>query len=263
MFMLKTRYFLANLYHCCIHKSGSQWIPQLFSDPVVLKRSGLPVHRYEARLPQGYDPRRITERTFVHPFPRGTVVSPIYIDFPCFERIPKPRRYRAFYIMRDPRDVVVSYYFSWKTSHAGGSEEMLALRRRLNAIPMEEGLMATMESLAEGRNFDGLRSWRDAALRDPAARVFRFEDLIGTRQQETFRALFNHCRVRLTDAELAGLLDRHSFERLSGHKPGVADEKSHYRKGVSGDWRNYFSVRVSRRLTELAGDLVPYLGYPA
>jgi hypothetical protein len=41
----------------------------------------------------------------------------------------------------------------------------------------------------------------------------------------------------------------------------VEDAISHYRKGVSGDWRNYFTPRVQSHLDKVTGGLVAALGY--
>jgi hypothetical protein len=55
---------------------------------------------------------------------------------------------------------------------------------------------------------------------------------------------------------------RHSFEKLSGgREPGQEDVKSHYRKGVHGDWRNHFTPAITRRFKALYGDLLVVGGY--
>jgi Sulfotransferase domain len=36
----------------------------------------------------------------------------------------------------------------------------------------------------------------------------------------------------------------------------------HYRKGVAGDWQNYFDSSLRRHFREVTGDLLDVLGYP-
>ena len=53
-----------------------------------------------------------------------------------------------------------------------------------------------------------------------------------------------------------------SFEKLSrGRQRGQEDPSSFYRKGVAGDWRNYFSEEDRRVFKEEAGELLIRLGY--
>lgn len=53
---------------------------------------------------------------------------------------------------------------------------------------------------------------------------------------------------------------RVSVERLSGRAKGVEDRNVHYRKGVAGDWRNYFTDEVHQFSDDKAGDLVSSFG---
>ena len=53
-----------------------------------------------------------------------------------------------------------------------------------------------------------------------------------------------------------------SFEKLSrGRQRGQEDTSSFYRKGVAGDWNNYFTERDKQIYKEEAGELLIRLGY--
>ena len=61
---------------------------------------------------------------------------------------------------------------------------------------------------------------------------------------------------------LARILKRHSFIRnTNGRKQGQENVTHHYRKGVAGDWRNYFTPRVTKEFKQRYGDLLIELGY--
>src|SRR6185295_6056125 len=105
-----------NVYHCCVHKTASQWVRKILHDARTYQYCGLEVYNYEQEFPGGVDTRRITERTFEAEFPRRTIVTPIYIDLPGFQRLPRPDNHRAFFVPRDPRDVVIAWYCSVKLS---------------------------------------------------------------------------------------------------------------------------------------------------
>jgi hypothetical protein len=46
-----------------------------------------------------------------------------------------------------------------------------------------------------------------------------------------------------------------------GRKIGEEDEKSHYRKGIAGDWRNHLTDDHVKLFRKCHGDLVERLGY--
>ena len=109
-----------NIYHCCVHKTGSQWIRKVFADPAVYRATGLRTYAYGPRLDDG-DGAAPT-RDLVRPaVPRRRIVSPLYMPYDGFAALPKPEPWRAFFVMRDPRDVVVSWYFSSISSHPTNS----------------------------------------------------------------------------------------------------------------------------------------------
>ena len=55
---------------------------------------------------------------------------------------------------------------------------------------------------------------------------------------------------------------RNSFQfRSKGRRAGEEDEKSHYRKGKSGDWTEHFEDRHRDLFKELYPGLVPQLRY--
>ena len=249
-----------NVYHCCVHKTGSQWVRGVLADRRVYKYSGLKPYHYQSHLPGGHDPREIVDRSFVEPFPLGTIVSPIYIDYENFAKVPKPDHNAGFFVMRDPRDIVVSWYFSSRYSHRLMGD-LRDVREHLGGLSEVEGLLYSMRYLDDFGLFAALRSWNGKADRDPSVMVVKFEDLIGQRQVETFSALMAHCDIGIPAPTLSDLLRNHSFERLSGRRRGGEDQRAFYRKGVAGDWMTYFDQRLSAEFAAITDDLIPELQY--
>jgi hypothetical protein len=250
-----------NIYHCCVHKTASQWIARILSAEETYRGCGLRTHRYQRELPGGADTRKISERTFDKPFPPHTIVTPIYVGWENFTAIPKPPSWRAFFVMRDPRDVLVSWYFSWKHSHPvmGDVGEQ---REKLKSNSEEDGLCYGIEQLSEQGLFAALRSWMDAPKQSANVAVFRYEDLIDVNQLAVFQKLFAHCDIAMTEPLLRELLAANSFAALAkGRERGTEDVTSHLRKGVHGDWKNHFTPRVRDAFRGATNDLVEVLGY--
>jgi hypothetical protein len=248
-----------NVYHCCIGRTASQWLRRMLSDSHVYYRCGLRTYTYQDRLPGRVDPRRLTERVFEHPFPPYRIVTPLYFSFDNFRTLPKPSAYRAFFVYRDPRDIVVSGYFLRRNTDTLGNTA--ADRSFLQAASLEEGLIYAIDRAVRRGVFDAYRSWSVANSRDPNVKLIRYEDLTGGDFQPILD-LFSFCDVAIGPQELRELTDRYSFNRLSGgRRQGESDGASHYRSGVAGDWKRHFTARVDARFNEVAGDL-PYLfGY--
>ncbi|MDH3267127.1 MAG: hypothetical protein OEM25_09190, partial [Gammaproteobacteria bacterium] len=67
-------------------------------------------------------------------------------------------QHRAFHVIRDPRDIVVSAYFSHMRSHSTEEwPELVQYRNKLNSVSKDEGLALEIENRA--REFRHLSTW--------------------------------------------------------------------------------------------------------
>jgi hypothetical protein len=229
------------------HKCGTTWITRILND--VCQHAGLKMksHHYE-NLFEG-DIAAIRERdhfdlwNYVNAdvnFTRGLDV-------------------RAFHVVRDPRDVIVSAYFSHMETHSdAGWPRLRHYRPYLRSLTKHDGLLAEMEFnaifLAHMLMWDYTR---------PNILEVRFEDLI-LDDQARFQTIFGFLDLvpRLVSLErLRGIVEAHSFRALTGRKAGVEDPSSHYRKGVVGDWRNHFAPAHVEYFKKLYNPLLLKLGY--
>ena len=168
--------------------------------------------------------------------------------------------YRGYQVVRDPRDLVVSAYFSHRNSHElqAWLEEH---RKALLAADPVEGLHLQIDFWLMEYMLNQMREWD---FDNPNVLELRYEDLIADPVQELRRAyefigLFDR---GLTDSALSDVLQAHSFEAKSGgRKPGHSDEQSHYRRGLPGDWHNHFLPEHVDHFKEKYGDLVVAWGY--
>lgn len=248
-----------NIYHCCVHKTGSQWIKSLLSDIITYQYSGMAQYSYQSRFHDGYDPRSITDRSFTEPFPEDRIISPLYVTYQNFQDTPKPIRYKAFFILRDPREILISWYFSAKFSHIpiGYIPE---LRSKLRRLSFTDSMLFAIDYLDEFGLFGSMRSWKEAEGKDSNIVLVRYEDLV-TSSLESFGRLFTFLDIGMTPATLLELIQIYSFKRLSGRNVGTEDTKSHIRKGGSGSWKRHFNEKIESRFSDVTGDLVQRLGY--
>lgn len=251
---------LCNVYHCCLHKTGSQWIRKVLADPDVYRMTGLRTYAYAPRESTPRSDRGYADVSFDRSFPPRTLVSPLYIPYSNFAAIPKPDPWRAFFVARDPRDIVVSWYFSTARSHPTRSNPGLQRTRdHLATIDQEQGLIHTIGRLRDHGLFDALASWIEVDA--PGVLLVRYEDLVGPEAERWWDRLLDHCDVPVAGRERRELLARYSFEALSGRRPGEEDTGSKLRKGVPGDWRSHFTPAVRSAFDDAAPDLIGRAGY--
>jgi hypothetical protein len=244
-----------NVYYATIQKTGSHWFKAIFEDDRVRARSGLwsyPGHRYEWG-------------EFIPEFPPRHFVPALFMPYGLYEEIRRPPDHRTFYVTRDPRDVVVSWYFSMRDTHrlVGKVPQHRAV---LRACSQDEGLHYAIETLAY--TFAFMRSWAYAAPRDEHVLMVRFEDATA-RPFESFRAIFDHCRIPIPDDELRAVLadyTKDAMRRLDDERPfwrqRSLSEGSHYRPSASS-WRQAFTPEHHARFAAVNGDLLALLGYDA
>lgn len=241
------------VYHACVWKTASQWVRVILSDPRIYMYSGLKIYIPVQSANWWSCPEALA-------IPERCTVPGLYCSHDLFARIPKPAAYAPFFVQRDPRDILVSWYFSNRYSHKLGFPELDKRRQELAQLSERDGILATVGQFGAIANM--LRSWATAAKSDPSITIMRYEDLTGPDKAAAWSRLLTHCDIKVPADVLTKVLDTYAFEKISGgRKLGEEDKQEKYRKGVPGDWKNYFDKDTRQRFADLYGDLPRDLGY--
>jgi hypothetical protein len=203
--------------------------------------------------------------------------------------------HRGIHIIRDPRDIAVSAYFSHLHSHSVKEwSELEDYRENLRGMSKDDGLATEIHN--RKTEFGQLESWD---YRQPQVLEVKFESLADSSYDVVLRA-FQHLGLvdesdysipqrmkglfldvvdgiagkagsavtrpfrssRITGAELLAIAWKFRFQSLAGgRKQGVEDVTSHFRKGRPGDWVNHFTADHKSLFKELYPDLLTTLGY--
>lgn len=199
------------------------------------------------------------------PLPNAKIVGEIGNIFP---------QARILHIIRDGRDQAISHtHHRWnrvRPVEEGGKlmPEEVDKRDRYREDP--EKFLAAGESIfTEERIASAAKGWRSnvghsrsdgrALFGDHYAEV-RYEDLLERPEKEMAR-LFRFLGASDDENLVRRSVEKHSFERKTGRKPGDENSSAFLRKGVAGDWRNVFNERDRQIFKEYAGDLLVQLGY--
>ena len=171
------------------------------------------------------------------------------------------------FMWRDGRDVLVSQYFHYlfdrKSSNAATVQKY---RSQLdfsdyndvkNNLPKFIDFVFNKKSHQKHNWTQFVNKWAD---KDNIVHV-KYEALrINT--AETFQTvLFDLTGKHLQEERAKTIAEKYSFEQQSNRKAGQENRHSYLRKGIVGDWRNYFSKSSRKLFCECAGDELIKLGY--
>jgi len=240
---------VANIFAGSCPKSGSQWAKAVFDHPVVRSHTGL------FTLPQlDYWQRPL------HGFPGGTFVPGLYISYEQYRAMPKPLPHRMVYVFRDPRDIVVSAYFSSFTHRTVRALDAPKIRSALDGLSIDEA-MHWLLRYGEGHLRD-METWVGVEKTDESVATWRLED-IAADPTGAVSGMLEHCGVHLSQSEMDTVLaetSREALQRrdLEDRKPG---SESHYRVHRQG-FRELFKQEHYAAVEKVVPGLIEKLGYP-
>lgn len=150
-------------------------------------------------------------------------------------------------IARDPRDVLASAWHFFHQSRPRPDEVAAKTAFISSALPPLDNGARTMFALTQQYPTDCMivtyEHMREAPL-PVATQLFRF---LG---------------VAYDDAVVAECVARSSFTALSGGRaPGVTQDGSFFRKGVSGDWQATFTPEMNAMILNALGWMFPRFGW--
>lgn len=199
---------------------------------------------------------------------------------------------RSILVLRDGRDVMVSIYMNMVKGYLAVEESLSELGRASpgRVVRSHVGRHANLRRRFRylyGTNFDpwdtdrNLPKFIESEMKEPfipeaktpwpryvsawmdrAKQVtcVKYEDMLdqpGLALKSLLRAFDEEPK----DEDISYVVRRFSFARMTGRMPGVEDRRSFARKGVSGDWRNHFSLEARQVFDHYAGDVLIRLGY--
>jgi lipopolysaccharide transport system ATP-binding protein len=231
----------AAIFHVTHWKAGSQWVHKILLDCCPER-----VVRPELDMGQ-----------FLHrPVAAGMVYPTVYVTREEFDGVRLPPRWARFVMIRDLRDTLVSGYFSLRHSHPP-HQEVQHWRGALEGAAQADGLIRLMTDGWLDMSAAIQRSWVSAG--EP---LVRYEDLLANDLKILEAVLLRRCGLAVPRERFRAAVEANRFERLTGgRRRGQEDVAAHERKGVAGDWRNYFSKRVTRVFKERYGRLLVDTGY--
>ena len=181
---------------------------------------------------------------------------------PDGELVVSPRATRcALYMIRDPRDVAVSW-----AHHAD-----VALAVAVEGLCSPEAALARNTKRLEDQVRQRLGTWSQHVIswtEDPPfpVHVLRYEDCLAD-PVPTFHAAFTFAGVEATMDEMAIAVERASFDRLSaqerssGFRERQSPRNPFFRSGTAGTWKETLPGHLAQRLLDEHGEVMATYGY--
>ena len=182
------------------------------------------------------------------------------------EKCPRPRILKShslfdmrfkkiIYLIRDPRDVYVSYFHYLKKKLPNNQQDFSVFLRKKDLYP--------------SRWHVHIESWLMAEKNDFL--VIRYEDMLLDTYAE-LRKVVQFLAWEISDVKLSEAIKKSSFKemfRLENEKgrPFRSEEdksgsSKFVRSGKSGEWKSYFSKEDLEFLRSECGNLLEKMGYP-
>ena len=240
------------VFHCCAWKTGSQWIRLILSDPRFYMATGLKPLAIFNPPEIDADPTKLI-------VPDKRIVTNFFAYYSTYNEVQKPENHRVFYVVRNPRDLLVSWYFSNRYSHRP-TPEIDGWRKDMMGMDDEQGLICTIGLFHEVR--DRVKSWVDASLTNPNLVIVKFEDLTGENQQEAWRELLDHVGLESVSSNLLQqLLEFYHVSKLTPPVKEGADTQFEKYGNAGKPRRANITTKVENVLTKRYPNLLKDFGY--
>ena len=232
---------LPTVIHVTHPKAGSQWVAQILADCT-------PDRIVPPRLRSG--------QLFFWSAQPGMVYPTVYARKQQFDTLSLPENSRIFVVIRDLRDTLISYYFSFLKSHAELDRTIYDARRTLSRLSLEDGLLHMLDGwMAPAAQIQ--LSWSESGYQ-----LIKYEDLIDNDVEMFEQILVDQCGLDISPSKLKSIVLANRFERYTNGRPrGQEEAGHHYRKGIAGDWTNHFTDRVKQAFKARYGGLLVETGY--
>lgn len=159
-------------------------------------------------------------------------------------------------IFRDPRDVVISliFFLANISTDVGGWPE-------LNEMDSKERIKHYLNK--DIGVIEKLELWWSY----PHVHKLHYEDLLANPKEE-MRKIVNYLGLKISDKRIEQAIDNNRFEKHSGgREAGKENKGSFFRKGIAGDWVNYFDEETVEMMKTVHdgrwNKLIVTLGYEA
>jgi len=231
-----------------VHKAATMYIDQILKDLSVAQGS-IPID-YSAWFSSS---SRTMYKHYADPDFMNTVFHSLgyyYGAFREFRNIPHLERYKTLLVLRDPRDVLVSHYYSLAYSHAVINWYVYRARKKALKMTIDEWVLQRAKVLVKD-----YEKYVDNVLDEPNVLYLTYEEM-STDLGLWLNKVVQHIGMVGQQEIIDKILLR------SEHIKGSGDKKDHVRSAKAGDHKDKLQPETIAALNKIFGQVMPKLGYP-
>lgn len=247
-----------SILHFSFNKAGTQYIKSILSQCAT--QSGMTtvsIHDYAFHSTFPYLNKLTREELadYQHLFKSKGYLYSVFGGM--IDGIENLQDYKTILVTRDPRDILVSEYFSFAFSHVEPSQKgdkhaaFMSQRKAAQSVSIDDYV------LAESGKMTSIFSRYQAVLLDQYERAYvaRYEEMVSD-FSSWLEGLLAYCGFELSEAFVQGLI-----EQNEASKPKAEDVNRHVRKGKAGDYKEKLQPETIRQLNEDFGPMLERFGY--
>ncbi|XP_067655488.1 sulfotransferase 1B1-like isoform X1 [Haliotis asinina] len=220
-----------DIYLCAFPRTGTHWVFEMGN--MLLGGKAETIQQFKGKLQlELVDDERLSKL----PSPRLVNTHFRLSDAPLAM---KEKKCKVIYNLRDPRDVAVSLYHAYidlKVSECECSFEgfwYLFLEGKVEVDGLFHHWLDAEEFLKKNPDIPVYLNIYEETLKNPLVAVQSLSDFLGLpRNDELCQAIADKCHI----SHMRKDKDKYSFQ--------VHGENVLYRKGIVGDWKNYFTDQM-------------------
>lgn len=247
-----------SILHFSVNKAATQYTKRIMlrcAQENKLQTVQLSAYAWRHDFPYLFTQTGEENQPYIHVFqPKGYA----YTVFGGFvEGIPNIAQYQTVIMVRDPRDVLVSGYYSYAHSHklppsAEKAEEFLAFRAHVQEMSVDEYALEIGENLKER-----LQKYVNFCQMNSNVCVLKYEDMIAD-FPNWLDALLAYCQLQISVSLRTTLIN----EANQTKQKKKEDVSQHRRQVTPGDHLRKLKPETVSHLNILFADILQQFRYP-
>lgn len=186
---------------------------------------------------------------------------------------------KIIFLVRDGRDVMISMYFHqliWNDKNRLNPKDVHYHRKNVSFNKFEDVSnnigsfieYAFTHKPSKLKHYTYMGNWASynqawLRIKEDINDVYliKYEDLLENTYSSMKKMLEEFFYLEVDENRLNSITQQYSFENQTKRKKGEEQSSSFLRKGVQGDWKNYFSEKDKELFKKFGGQTLIDLGY--
>lgn len=173
------------------------------------------------------------------------------------ENIDNLNNYKILLSIRDPRDILVSSYYSIAYSHkvppdtsGGKQKKFLDKREWVNSVNIDTYVLDQADAF-----YSIFNKYKTQLCNQHQVGILKYEDMV-TNYEEWLMAI-----AKLTDMEIPDSIKHELIRNNRASTPLKENKFSHNRKGISGDYKEKLTAETIKELNTIFKPILSYFDY--